>query len=410
MKRFWYLPLAILFALSACSKEDKPDIPDAEKYLISATQAGSIQKEFLQLALSLYPDFSRYISLPQANVDFYRVSYTTEYPAGESITASGVFMIPTSYDATFPTIVYTHGSITKAETPSLCLTNPQGYTIELMLCAALSSSFKCAVLMPDYVGYGDSEQITHPYIHTESLGQASLDLARAFREYTDRPEANLTFNNQLLVTGYSEGGNGAVALQKKIQETAGTEFHVRKTIAGSGAYDNVALATTFVGQQKNLDPQFISSYLWAIGMYKIDFNYSKSYAQIFSAEDNTLLQSKNYPLAYFATESLPLHTNPTLLFRQEFRDGVLNGTDTEFLNALKANSLVDFTPADSLIFICGSADDWVYPVNTHNAYNTMTAKGCKVKMYEYPGGTHKTTMFYYLDVLLGRLNMETKNK
>lgn len=409
MKRYWYLPFAFVFFLASCTKEDTPDAPDTPEYLLSATPAGYIQKEFLQLALSVYPDFARYVHLPKAHVDFFRVSYTTEYPAGEPITASGVFMIPNGYDASFPTVVYTHGTITPSETPSRCIADPSTYTIELLLGAELSSAFRCAVLIPDYVGYGDSDHLIHPYIHTGSLGQASIDFIRAFREYTATPGTNLAFNPQVLITGYSEGGNAAVALQQKIQETASGELTVRKTIAGSGAYDNVALATTFIRQQQALSPRFVSSYLWAIGMYKADYGYSKSYHQIFSDDDHTLLQANNYPLAYFATESLPLHTDPSLLFRQGFREGVLNGTDTEFLSLLKENSLVDFAPADSLIFVCGTADDWVYPENTRNAFHAMASKGCKVKMYEYPGGTHQSTMFYYLDILLGRLSTETTN-
>lgn len=408
MKKCFYLLFAVFFLFTACSKDETPDKPVVDTYLVSASKSGEIQKAFFQLALTTYPGLSQYASLPQTDVSLIRMTYLTEYPKGEQTTASGVCIIPSNYDASFPTVVYTHGTITQPEAPSLSIASPSSYTIELLLSAAIASSFKCAVLVPDYIGYGESEAITHPFLHAESLGQASLDLIQAFREYAVKDEVALAFNNRLLISGYSEGGSAAVALQKTIQGLSGSGLTVEKVIAGSGAYDNVAQATEFMKKTTTLNPSFVSSYLWTFQMYKTDFAYAKNYNQIFSEEDNALLQSTQYNMAYFATEKLALHTNPSLLFRQDFREGVLNGTDTEFLRISKENSLVDFTPRDSLILVCGSADDWVYPINTRNAYNAMISKGCPVNMYEYPGGTHQSTMINYLEILLGRLSRINK--
>ena len=144
-------------------------------------------------------------------------------------------------------------------------------------------------------------------------------------------------------------------------------------------------------------------------MYKKDFKYSKDYADIFSEADNTLLQSINYDLAYYSNENedgtpkLPLHEVPSLLFNSEFISGVVDGTDTEFIRMSRQNSLVDFTPKDSIIFVYGDADTWVYPSNSENAYNTMFAKGCPVEKCVYPGGDHTTTIPFYADELLVRL-------
>ncbi|MDR0729813.1 MAG: hypothetical protein LBF19_06820, partial [Prevotellaceae bacterium] len=67
------------------------------------------------------------------------------------------------------------------------------------------------------------------------------------------------------------------------------------------------------------------------------------------------------------------------------------------------NSFVDFTPKDSVIFVYGDADQWVYPVNSENAYKAMSAKQCPVKAYVQPGGDHETTLPLYLEVLFARL-------
>jgi hypothetical protein len=117
------------------------------------------------------------------------------------------------------------------------------------------------------------------------------------------------------------------------------------------------------------------------------------------------LRSINYDLAYYKNETaeLPLHDVPSQLFKPEFISGILEETDTEFIRISQQNSLVDFTPKDSVIFVYGDADQWVYPVNSENAYNAMLAKQCPVKTYVQPSGDHDTTLPLYVEVLLTRL-------
>jgi hypothetical protein len=38
----------------------------------------------------------------------------------------------------------------------------------------------------------------------------------------------------------------------------------------------------------------------------------------------------------------------------------------------------------------------------------MSAKGCKVMSFAFPDGNHETTLLYFLDILLGRLQMAEK--
>ncbi len=392
-----FLPLIVF----SCSKNDDNPVHD-NQYLISTQKESEITKIILSSAL-LLGGFSDYASLPQTDVTLLRTSYKTVYPKTLNREASGVFIIPKNVNINCPVVVYAHGTIYQNEAPSLKAKAPlmQPIAMDLIFAMTISSSFNCVVLVPDYIGYGSTAAIDHPYTHKESLAQASFDFILAYKEYTKN--INSTFNNNIFVTGYSEGGYAAVALQEKIQENDGAGLQVVKTVAGSGPYDNVALAKTIVGQTVETSAHFLSSYLWAIQMYKIDYNYSKSYNDIFSAEDNVLLQDINYKMAYFASEDLAIHTNSAELFHPSFVAGVLNETDTEFLQALKDNSLVEFAPQDSLIFVYGGADTWVSPENTENAYNAMVAKQCKVKKYKDPTGDHYTTLDLYLKVLIGSL-------
>ncbi|MDR0926222.1 MAG: hypothetical protein LBO69_00460 [Ignavibacteria bacterium] len=407
MKKNLSILIFSILLLASCSTDNPVVVPDkpVDNYLVEAQQTGVATKEFLALVLN-FSGYQDYAEMLNSNVKAIRVTYNTLYK-GSKLVVSGVFCVSENFDPQYPTVIYEHGTILENEAPSLAIADMFSYTQEVALCMALASIYNCAVLLPDYIGYGVSASITHPYLHSESIGQASLDMIRAFKEYTADPESQLSFNNNVFITGYSEGGYAAVALQKKIQE-ASTNLRIEKVVAGSGPYDNVGFAKECLGQTTDLGDKFISSYLWTIGMYKNDYGYSKNYNAMFSDADNALLQASGYDFGYFHPMGLAINTNPSLLFKTEFINGVLLDTDTELLSILAENSLTNFTPSDSLIFVYGTADDWVYPLNTINAYNAMSEKGCKVKCYIYPNGDHITTLSYYLDVLFERLQMLSK--
>ena len=365
-------------------------------FLVNAEPIAVIPKTLLSSVASSYLD-NLDAALFKSNVRVVKVIYKTEYPEGTILHVSGIACISEDLNPNFPTLVYLHGTVEKGGAPS---DKMEGFAEG----AVISSVTNGVVLMPDYIGYGESENVLHPYCHGPSLAQTSFDMIRAYKEY-----ATDNFNSNIFITGYSEGGYAAVALQKKIQEIVGSGLNVHKTVAGSGPYDFVSFGEQFLSKDEKLDPKELGSYLWAIGMFKIDYGYSKPFEDIFSAEDNAKLKAINYDLGYFnPVNKTDINLNPQNLLKQSFISGAKNGTDTEFMNILKANSLVDFFPADSLIFVYGNADTWVYPVNTENAYNAMKQEGCPVKSYMLPGGNHNTTVNLYLDVLLLRLMMEDK--
>ncbi|MDR0712258.1 MAG: hypothetical protein LBF67_07950 [Prevotellaceae bacterium] len=404
MKKIFSLILPLLL-LAGCAKEapDQPEQPELY-YLVQAEAATTMSKEIIRLALER-AGFGQYASLMQSDVRMIRVVYTTEYPKGTKISASGALLISGSYNPSFPTIVYNHGTNSNRNSAPSTEIQSFPFSTDVFLGAAIASAFGCAALIPDYIGYGESKNITHPYMHGESLGQAGLDFIRAYREYAENPAAGIAFNSSIFITGYSEGGYAAVALHKAIDDYPTEGLTVFKTVAGSGAYDLVAFSKGVVDNPDPLGAQMLSSYLWVLGMYKTDFRYSKSYEDIFSEADNALLRSIDYDLAYSRNEtaSLPLHEISSQLFKPDFISGILDGTDTEFIGISQQNSLVDFAPKDSLIFVYGDADTWVYPVNTINAYNAMLEKGCKVRSYVRPGGDHTTTLPLYMEVMMARL-------
>jgi hypothetical protein len=274
MKKF-IIPLLLLAA--GCSKET-PDQPVYD-YLVRAELVNTMNKDALKTILTAQ-GYGQYAPLLQSNVRLLRVAYATEYPKGTKINVSGALLISENYDTRFPTVVYHHGTYgNRNSAPSLEIGGLP--SMEVFLGITMASAFNCALLIPDYIGYGESKSVTHPYTHGESLGQTSLDFLRACREYMADPAVALPFNNNIFITGYSEGGYASVALNKAIDAHPAAGLKVFKTVAGAGAYDLAAFSKAVVGNPNPLGLRMLSSYLWVIGMYKTDFRYSKNYADIF---------------------------------------------------------------------------------------------------------------------------------
>ena len=73
------------------------------------------------------------------------------------------------------------------------------------------ASLGFVVLMPDYVGLGESE-LQHPYCHAQSESDAGWQLVQSLVELSW--ELDVQLNGNLYVTGYSQGGHGAMAMAR----------------------------------------------------------------------------------------------------------------------------------------------------------------------------------------------------
>jgi hypothetical protein len=392
MKKYLLITV-LLVAFTACKNEK--DETEFGETLTNYTFVGSMNIEQVK---SLMTDYASLRPFVQTGINLYRVEYDTKLNNND-IKVSGLFVIPMNVAAQTPVVVYNHGTMTENEAPSFC--NTSNYYMDIGLCYIFASVLKCVILIPDYIGYGISSSTTHPYVHAESLGQTSLDIIRAYIDYTKvTPEATPA-NKNIVIIGYSEGGYTSVALHKKIQETA-QDINVLKTYAGAGPYDVENFVKEVLSQNQNLPYNSIASYLWVLSTYMEYSGYVKDYDQIFSNEDNEILKNEDYSLGYLV--KYPISQNPQNLFRQDFIDMILNDGDAEFSKILEANSLVDFVPSDSLILFHSEADSWVYVSNTVNIYEKMKLKNAPVRCEIIPEIENKdhsdaATMFFQSTIL-----------
>lgn len=158
------------------------------------------------------------------NVDVYRIHYTTTNTFEQKDTASGVLCLPVKVNTVFPILIYDHGTVSdRYDVPSF-----GSYEQSI---SAVFASFGYITVAPDYIGLGISKGL-HPYVHPESEARASIDLVLAVKNIGNLE--NFHYNDQLFITGYSQGGHAAMATFKTLSETA--EMEVTAVAPMSGPY------------------------------------------------------------------------------------------------------------------------------------------------------------------------------
>jgi len=383
------LALFIFFTSCQGSKEENP-LPEAQ-YLVSAELIREVsQQELSALLLAAgafdpaLAELAGFALLTRYNVKVYRVVYKTKDLEGNEIQASGAMLIP-QVSEPLPITSQQHGTITS----DVLAPSNYGQQSEVFTFGTVLASSGYIISAPDYLGYGASNNIQHPYEHSNSLASASFDMLRAVKEYCERN--NIALNNQLFLAGYSEGGTATMALHKYIESNFSDEFTVTASMPGAGAYNKTRFASYIFSQNQDLN--FISNYLWVMytydNVYKLNrpttAYYNEPFASQFALVDD--------PMDYVGI-SLSSR-NPQDIFITDFRNAVLNNTDAEFLQVLADNDLYNWTPKAPVRLVHGDADDFVPIFNSEDALEFMQSQGVNVELVKLEGKDHFTGVIDY---------------
>ena len=184
--------------------------------------------------------FGTILTTSTYSLSMQKVSYQSIGADGTPRTLSGLLILPRSGSTrpSVPILMFQHGTEPYRQfSPSRYLENqlrPTDYP-EVMVAAAIAST-GYAVALTDYEGLGDSTG-PQPYVHGASLARQVVDMLRASRAIITGSTSPCTWNNQLFLMGYSEGGYVTMATTRELQLNHSAEFTVTASAPLSGPHD-----------------------------------------------------------------------------------------------------------------------------------------------------------------------------
>ncbi|MTB50897.1 alpha/beta fold hydrolase [Lewinella sp. W8] len=350
MRKFLLLPLCCLFTLTVSAQE-----------VIAVEQQDPTLAFILSIVLGQTVDY---------DVENYAITYTTTDPMGQPDTATGLLCVPMDRDLVFPLAVYNHGTVDRRDAVLSVEGNQERFVAQGM------ASFGFITLAPDYLGLGGSDGI-HPYLHADTEASAAIDMVIAVRAWLD--EQNIARNEQVFVTGYSQGGHASMATHKTMEANAdGPAITAAAHLSGAYAITPPNAAVLGLSEVE-------------VGGFRFFLNQVIGYEfvyQLYGGVDSLFVEPYRAIVQDFVAGSIDLtqlavNVDSTLrangdvvgdIFSPQYVLDVTN-QDTALLAAYAENTVSNFAPeAPTLIYYC-NADEVVPPAQAQAAFAAMTALG-----------------------------------
>lgn len=373
--------------IDSCQKEKSAS---SYTYLRSSTIAevipvASTINIFSSLSL-IYPQSQAIAKSCLYDVSVYKVTYVTTFK-NSPIVASGLICIPKTAGS-YPLLSFQNGTNTKnGNAPSMDFTNSSFALVE----GIASSGY--VILMPDYIGFGASASILHPYHQRESNNSAIIDLIRASEEFLSSKPGGVTGNGKLYLMGYSQGGWATLSALSELEQNPVTTEQIQAASCGAGSYDLIAMTNYLLGVQTFPSPlylpYFVDSHI-KNGFMAMSLNsvFKEPYATRIPGLFNGMYDSDvidaqlNDTISKFLSDSLLLYFGNS-------------ATYNELRNELVVNSVPVWKSTNRIFFAAGTADLDVpsfISLDTYNAFINLGLDTSQIKLSLYPNLDHSTAL------------------
>jgi pimeloyl-ACP methyl ester carboxylesterase len=370
IRTFAALSLA-LFVLSCDDNSPAADPPANEK-LVEATLLYSASASQLKF-LAQFSGFDLDVDEIKYDAEVYKVVYNTTFDETE-ITASGLVVLPKT-NSEVGMMSFHHGTITDHDDAP---TNLSESDADALLYAALSSSGFITVI-PDYLGFGSSSSILHPYYVEEYSASAVVDLLIAASELA--ADEDIAFNKKLFLAGYSEGGYVTMATHKSIEERGLEGFDLIASFPAAGAYDIAGMQDFLLSKVTYDDPSYIA---YIIRAYQVTYGFPDALTDFFKQP-----YADKIPGLFDGTKGTSeINSQLTTILADLLQEGLDEklSSDPEYTyikNAFVENSLTDWKPVAKMYMYHGESDVTVPYQNSVDTYNELISNGASDSNLEF---------------------------
>ena len=378
----------IISTFNSCdfSNTEEGEGPE-EEYLVSYEKVNEYLPDFItalfnQLSAGNYPELDPIIDKVQHGVTVYKISYNTTFN-NENKIASGLVCVPTTLGE-FPVLSYQNGTNTQhSKAPSVNPTN------ELFLMLEFVTSTGFIVTIPDYLGFGTSANMFHPYLDRVSTVQTVIDMQHATRELVEN-YTEIDMSKDLYIAGYSQGGWATLQVQKEIETNNSTSFNLKASSCGAGPYDLNYINNYVLGLEEYPMPYFLG-YI---------FNSYYNLELITTAIDDVFMDPYDSRILslYDGTKSgdeinNELTTKIPMLFTEDYITNY--STDSKYSSiklALEDNSIDAWATTTPTMLLHGTQDTFVPPMVTNKIYQNFLLEGVgnTVTMIPLQGEDHQS--------------------
>ena len=371
----------LILILFSCSIQEE----NTRIHIDTYTKLFSITKDNI-LEIVQASEFENLEGYLKHDISLYTITYNTTYN-GKKIKASGLVAFPDT-DNGMPILNFNHG------TTSLHADAPTEDLIQYSFFANAASAGYIFVI-PDYLGFGISDDIVHPYYRSDITGQTVVDMIRATKELAEIEGYN--FNGDIFLSGYSEGGFATMSAHYNLENNNYSGLNLVASAPASGGYDISGMLDYFLSKNTYHVPYYIA-YV-AIG-YKTSYDWTLPLSSIFNEPYASIIPE------YFNGKYSGYEINSVLsddiseLLTSNFINNIYSDLELKIIvDAFEENSLDQWVPKNKMIMYHGTDDITVPYQNSVDTYSNFISLGADkntVEFIDLNGENHSSGALPYI--------------
>jgi hypothetical protein len=338
-----------------------------------------------------------------------KVSYQSTGADGQTHTMTGLLILPSPISGAKPSVpilMYQHGTeVYRPFSPSQFLAHqdsPTDYP-EVMVAAAIAST-GYAVALPDYEGMGDNTD-PQPHVVGAALARQVIDLLKASVGIIGGTAGNssspCSWNSQLFLMGYSEGGYATLTATRELQLNNAAEFTVTASAPLSGPQDlsgtmRELILSNIPFKAPYFVPMILTSYNYAYGGQTTSFSpgfamiapYAATVPPLFDGNSKSDAISEAMGMTFSPVSLITTESTLTQQFVAQ-----LSSVSSPVFTFLQANDSfrlpgqvnATWVPTVPIRMIHHVNDDLVPFANSQVAFNAFSTAGAKNHVSGGPG-------------------------